>query len=446
VSVLVRKSLAGLAPIGAGSLLLAILLSAPANGQDAASLRSLSQSPTSPIPSLRYFSTNEEPEAFPVRQRPRPDYKAQGIRKSSFLFLPNLLVKPFYDSNVYASPTGIQSDGGIVFSPSLYVPSDWSNHSLEFNFDVNHFQYFDLTDESRTDAQAVMTGRLDVRRDIVLFAAASAGHRHEPRGSSNSPLTAAEPVPYDEFDGSMSLNKSFNRVDVSVGVAGEYRNYHDVALIGGGRLDQDFRDGTMVEIGGRVAYLMKPGIRVFADARYNWRRYENLAGLNGDSEGYNLLGGLEFTLTSLMRGEVGIGYLNQSYEGAGFGDASGLKYSANLIWNATPLMTVTLDGSRNVNETGLAGAAGRIDSSFEVVLDYELRRNLIVSPSIGFTHEDYAGIARADFIYRPALKVDYLINRYFSVGAEYAYTHRDSNVNVNDFDRHLVSVNAQAKF
>jgi hypothetical protein len=446
MSALAGNPLARLAPFCAGSVLLAIFLTAPAYGQETSSFRSLSQTPNSPIPGLQYFSTNEEPEALPVRQRPRPDYNSKGIRGSSFLFFPDLTVKPFYDSNVFASPTGQKSDGGIVFSPSLFAQSDWNNHSLQFNFDLNHFQYFDLTDESRTDAQAVMVGRLDVRRDLAVLAAVSVGRRHETRGTSNSPLTAAEPVPYDEFDGSTSINKSFNRVDVSLGIAGEYRNYHDVGLIGGGQLDQDFRDGTWVEVGGRVAYLMKPGIRVFADARYNWRRYENLPGLNGDSEGYNLLGGLEFTLSTLMRGEVGIGYLNQTYDGAGIGDASGLKYKANLIWNATPLMTLTFNGERNVSETGIAGAAGRIDTSFEVVLDYELRRNVIVSPSVGFTHEDYAGIARADRVYQPALKIDYLINRNFSAGAEYAYTHRDSSVNANDFDRHFVSLNAQAKF
>ena len=147
-----------------------------------------------------------------------------------------------------------------------------------------------------------------------------------------------------------------------------------------------------------------------------------------------------------MRGEVGIGYLGQTYEGAGLGDATGIKYSAKLIWNPTPLMTVTLNGNRTADESGLAGSPGRIDSSIDLTLDYELRRNLIVSPSFAFTHEDYVGSSRKDNVFNSRLDVDYLINRNFSVGASYSYTVKDSNFAGNDYDRHYVGVNAQAKF
>lgn len=434
-------------PLVAGMIALALLLSSgPVLAQETPSLKGLYQSPSSPLPNLRYFDTNEEVEAMPVRQRSRPEYNAKGIRYSSFLFFPSLTVSPFYDSNIFAAPSDPQSDFGVIIQPSLFAQSDWNNHGLRFSLDVNHYEYADLTSESRTDAVALASGRIDVRSDLVVLGAVSAARRHEQRGTSNSPLTAAEPVPYDEFDASFSIDKAFNRFDVYFGAAAEYRNYYDVGMVGGGTLDQDFRDGTYVVVGGRVAYLMKQGIRVFGDARYNWRRYDNLAGVNANSEGYNLLAGVEFTLTSLMRGEVGIGYMQQTYEGIGQSDASGLKYTANLTWNATPLMTFTFKGERAVEETGLAASAGRIDSSLEVVLDYELRRNVIVSPSIGFTNEEYAGISRTDNVFYPGLKIDYLINRNFSVGGEYAYTVRKSSVSANDFDRHFVSLNAQAKF
>ena len=414
--------------------------------QDTSSLRSLYQSPSAPLPNMRYFTITEAPESLPVRQRAREEYNAGGLRYSSFLFFPGMTVTPFYDSNIFASPTAQQSGTGMIFSPRLSVESEWNNHQLSANLQVDHFQHFEETSETRTDAQAVLSGRVDVRRDLAVYAALSAGRQHEQRGTSNSPATAAEPVPYDEFDAALSMTKSFNRLDVSAGVTGEYRNYHDVRAVGGGTLDQDFRDGTYLSVGGRVAYLMRPGIRVFGDARYNWRRYNNQPGVNADSHGYNLLAGLEFTLTTLMRGEIGIGYLGQTYEGAGLSDATGVKYSANLIWNPTPLMTMTFKGDRKVEETGIAGAAGRIDSNIEVTLDYELRRNLIISPSIGLAHEDYAGSGRRDYVFNPQLNIDYSLNRNFTVGAGYSFTLRESNFAGSDYDRHYVSVNAQAKF
>lgn len=423
-----------------------LLIVSSVKAQDTSSLKSLHQSPSSPLPNMRYFTITDEPESLPVRQRANEEYDAGGLRYSSFLFFPSITATPFYDSNVYATQTMQRSSTGVIFLPRLTVESDWNNHQVSLDLLADHFQFFEESSETRTNARATLSGRLDVRQDMAAFAAVSAARQHEQRGTSNQPSNAAEPVPYDEFDAALSVVKSFNRVDISAGVTGEYRDYHDVPAVGGGTLSQDYRDGIYVSVGGRIAYLMKPGIRIFGDARYNWRQYKNQPGVNADSHGYNLLAGLEFTLTTLMRGEIGIGYLGQTYEGAGFGEATGIKYSANLIWNPTPLMTVTLNGERKVDETGLTGSPGRTDSSIDVTLDYELRRNLIVSPSIAFTHEDYVGSSRRDNVFNSQLNIDYLINRNFSIGAGYSYTVRDSNFPGNDYDRHYVSVNAQAKF
>ena len=109
-------------------------------------------------------------------------------------------------------------------------------------------------------------------------------------------------------------------------------------------------------------------------------------------------------------------------------------------------MTVTLKGNRSVDESGLAGSPARVDSNVEVTLDYELRRNLIVSPSIAYSHEDYPGSSRIDNVFAPELKIDYLVNRNLTLGLGYTYVLRESNVSGVGYDKHYVGVNAQAKF
>lgn len=429
-----------------GALLLFFIAAFPVGTASAQNGRigNLSQLPSSPLPSLNYFTDEDATEALPIRQRQHPGYETLGIRRGGFLFFPDLQVTPFYDSNIFASSSGEISDSGLIFSPALSVRSDFSRHSLALDFSLDHRQYLQQDSETHTDGQAVVSGRLDIRSDLVFLAAASAARRHEARSDSNSPTAAAEPVPYDEYDASMSLTKAFNRVQLALGVAVEHRNYHDVRQVGGGTVDQDFRDGEALFVGGRAVYSIRPGLGVFGDVRYNWRQYDNLPGANADSQGFNLLGGLEFTLTSLMRGEVGFGYMMQSYDGAS--DASGFSYAASVIWSPTALTTATFKGRRVVSESGIGVAAGRVDTDFKVALDYELRRNIIVSPSMGFEHQDFVGFSRTDMVFNPNLRIDYLINRYFTVGAEYDYTNRISNIGANEFDRHIVRVNAQAKF
>ena len=109
-------------------------------------------------------------------------------------------------------------------------------------------------------------------------------------------------------------------------------------------------------------------------------------------------------------------------------------------------MTLSVSGERQVRDSTGAGAAARVESSFKAVLDYELLRNLIISPSLRFAHEDYAGLTRTDTVIEPALKLEYLLNRFVAVGGQYVFTSRDSSLTGVDYDRHRASLHAKAQF
>ena len=383
---------------------------------------------------------------LPVRERDRLGYEPVGVRLGSFLFYPSLLAGPFYDSNLFATPANAIDDSGLLMSPRLSAASQFSRHALKFELGADHFRYRRQRSEDRTDLFARADGRLDVRRDMVAMASLEAAHTHEDRASPDSPALAAEPVAANLLSGSATLNKTFNRFGLSLGTAVAWADYEDVDRIGGGVLDQDFRDHVVYSLGGRGTYAWMPGQRVFADLRANWRRYDSPGTLAFDSHGFTALAGLEFALTTLLHGELGLGYFRQQYDSPTVPDLEGPSYLANLIWNPTPLMTVTLSGKRQVQDSAGTGAVARIESSFEAVLDYELLRNLIISPRLRFVHEDYAGLARTDTLVQPGLKLEYLINRHVAVGAEYVFTTRESNLTGIDYDRHQASIHAKAQF
>src|SRR5690606_9395828 len=136
-----------------------------------------------------------------------------------------------------------------------------------------------------------------------------------------------------------------------------------------------------------------------------------------DSEGGNLRGGVEFMLTSLLRGEVGAGYLWQDYADPGTPSIDGYSYLLGLTWNPTPLMTLNVTGEREVKDAPDTGTGGRIQSSVVAQLDYEVLRNLILSGRLRFEQDEYVDSAREDTIWRPGVLVDYYINRNFAVGA-----------------------------
>jgi hypothetical protein len=389
---------------------------------------------------------NDPAAGLPVGERQRPGFDPAGVRLGGFLFYPSLVAAPFYDSNLFASPADPVSDSGVVFSPRLSAESQFGRHGLNVEIGADRHRYRRQRTEDRTDLFAHADGRLDVSRDMVALATLDAALRHEDRGSPDSPALAAEPVPVGRLGGTATVNRTFNRLGLSLGTGVAWLDYEDVPRIGGGTLDQDFRDHVVYSLGGRASYAWSPGHRIFADLRGNWRRYRNPGPAPRDSQGFTALTGLEFALTTLLHGEVGLGYFRQDYNSRAIGAVEGPSYLASLIWNATPLMTLTLSGERQVQDATGLGAAARVESGFQAVLDYELLRNLIITPSLRFAHEDYAGLARTDRVIESGLKLQYLVNRFFAVGGKYLFTNRDSNLAGFDYDRHQASLHATAQF
>ena len=374
------------------------------------------------------------------------DRDALGIRAGSFLLYPSLTENLVFDSNVFAQPTGEISDWGVVTTARLVAESNWSRHSLMFDLLARDVRYFNRTSQNFTDVYGRIVGRLDVRRDLAIQGSLRLGRIYTPLGSGDAPGLAAEPVPDNLFDADLEINKTFNRVKVTLRGGYASDDYDDVAAIGGGTLDQDFRDGDAYNVGGRVAVAISPDTNVFGDFSYTRTKYDTPSVALSDSDTFRVLTGFEFAPSALVRGQVGFGYTWRSYDGAGIADEESFAYLADIIWNPTPLITVTIGGEGRIEDTTIAISSGRISNSGHVIVDYELLRNLIISPQIEVLQQDYSGISRDDLIIVPGIRVDYMMNRYLHVGGEYFFTSRDSSVDIFDFERHLFSLYAKAQF
>ena len=223
-------------------------------------------------------------------------------------------------------------------------------------------------------------------------------------------------------------------------------DYHDVDAIGGGKLDQDTRDGTEYAAIGKLAYLLTPEYTAFLSVEGNWRDWASTGTANRDSQGVEVLGGVEFALTRLLLGSVGVGYMHQDYDNRSLKDIDTFSYSADVTWMPTPMATVKLGGRRQIEESTQAGSSGMISSSLTTSTDIEVRRNLIVTPNASYTFEEYKGTNREDKTAEIGIRADYYINRNFKLGAKYAYENLNSNVTGNDYDKHIVGIYAKAEY
>ena len=158
------------------------------------------------------------------------------------------------------------------------------------------------------------------------------------------------------------------------------------------------------------------------------------------------LGGVEFGITPLITGELSAGYLRQDFDAAVFSDVSAFIYAFGLQWMPTPLMTVNAKGERLLAESSLTTSSSRLDSIFEVSLDYEVLRNLIVTPGFSYRFQDFQNSGREDHVFGAFLKADYLVNRHLHVGLEYDFANRDSNVATADFTKHVVGMYVRTQY
>ncbi|MDF1685802.1 MAG: hypothetical protein ACJAVO_003001 [Parvibaculaceae bacterium] len=400
------------------------------------------------LSSMTGYAAAEDVRGQGVADRARPDYDAIGVRTGSFLFYPSVTVGESYDDNIYAAETNTESDFVTDLSTQLSLVSTWSRHELILNATADAAFYAENDDENTVDWGVGATGRIDIVRDSSIDLAASYDHLTEDRGSANAIGVQTEPTEYDLLYGLVAINHKFNRVSLRVeGTYSDY-DYDNGSLIGGGVSFQDDRDRAEMVGTVQVGYDVSPDTNVFLRGSINERDYDldvPAATVDRDSDGYEVVAGVEFGISSLASGEIYAGYQEQDYTAAALDNISGLAFGVDVEWYLTPLTTVRATASSSVEETINATASGYLSNSYGLGLDHELMRNVIVSADVGYTTDEYEGITRTEDTLTLDLGVDYLINRNFRAEFGYTYTNRDSDTAGRGYDNNVVGFSLKAQ-
>ncbi len=378
-----------------------------------------------------------------VAERQYDAYTARGVRLGTFVLRPSLTVTETYDSNVFASDTGEVSDFVTEINPNVVLESDWANHAVRLEADLNQSLHASEDSEDATDWSVGASGRLDVLDQTQLRAGVLYGSLTEDRGEPEDIGAAAEPTDYSLFELSAGITQRFNRLIFDVGADYTELDFDDTPLIGGGFDENDDRDRTILEIAVEVGYELVADTIVFLRGTYNERDYDldtPAVAVNRDSDGYEVVAGASFELGSLATGEVFAGYQEQFFDDPSFSPVSGIAYGAAVDWYVTPLTTVRVSADTAIEDTTSGGASAFESQTVAVGVDHEFLRNLVASLDVEYTQEDFASSARKDEIYEVELGIDYLIDQVFSIGAFVGYEERDSSTAGDSFSREIVGV------
>ncbi|MBO9557443.1 MAG: outer membrane beta-barrel protein [Caulobacter sp.] len=361
-----------------------------------------------------------------VRDRPRPDYEAKGIKSGGFTVYPRVTGSVERNDNIYATSVAEKDDTIWRVKPEVAVRSNWSRHALNAYASATINRYADFDTENTEEYTIGIDGRADIVRGSNLTGAVQYQKLTEPRTSPTSPLAAATPVEYSLVTARLVGIKEFNRVRLTARLNDRDYNYDDTRNIAGGVLDQDVRDRNEIYYGLKAEYAVSPDTAVFGSILGNTKNYD-LATSGRDSDGYAATVGANFEISHVLRGEIEVGYMDQSYDLPIYDDINGLSTKAEVEWFPTQLTTVTFDGSRTIEEAVATGSQGYISNNVSAAVDHELLRNVLLSAQASYGKDDYQSIDRNDKRTGAGASVTYLLNRNVGVVFAYTYLKQDSS-------------------
>jgi len=406
------------------------------------------------------FAYEKRETADVKNERQIGGYEAKGIRIGSFDFHPLMNFGSEYDSNIFKRNSANEVASYVAhFNPGFMLNSDWSRHALNAAVKTD-LTVFSSQPENNNyqDVFVSLDGRLDVLKDSFFEAAYSFNSMHEDRGSADQ-RGGITPTFYNINTLDFAYKHKFNRMSLKPEFVVSRYDYQDTARLGGGDIQNHTRNRWEYKPSMRLGYEIKPGYESFL--KFTWLTVDydeevitgvSTVSFDRNSDGYNVLAGMEFDLTSLITGDVSIGYISRDYADNQLQSISGVNGFVNLLWQPTPLTGVLFNFTRDIQESTQNGVSGMFVTSPSIAITHELRRNIILSVGTSYSYNEYVGFNaanpivadrtnRVEHVVTADTGIKYLLNRYFAVEFTYKYDTRQTNYTGVDYDVHQVMFN-----
>jgi hypothetical protein len=364
-----------------------------------------------------------------VLERPRADYDALGVRAGGFLVFPKIELSGTYETNIFAAQTNALSDFVVSIAPSINVQSQWSTHSLNLFAKTDIYEYAKYNSQSNFTYSVGGNGRFDVLRTTYLTGAADFSHLVQPRSDASTPQSAAKPISYDQIHADIGGVHEVNRIRLSGNLTFYNYSYANNHTTLGAPINETYRnENTILEVV-RADYALSPSLAIFATVQHNDRSYLNPprpGDVRRNSSGFEGDIGADFEITQLMRGQVQVGYLSQSYQDHRVGTASGVGARGEVEYFPTQLLTIKGNVERTVADAGVIGSPTFFHTGGGAEVDYEFLRNLVLIGRVRDWSDDYQGIARTDGTFEGRIGANYLFSRLLGFNLSYDYFNRTS--------------------
>jgi len=363
-----------LAIVGQAGAMAGLLAAAPVHGQTAAFDIGLG----APAP----FQRNQGETAG---ERRFEDYDARPVPVGTFLLGLEAAVTAHATDNLLARRADRRSDASAAMRVNGRLQSNWGRHAVQAFGSAALARYARLSSEDNETYEFGASGRLDGPEGSNLQFGGETGRYILSRLRDRGALQPLVPVAYRRHAAYFGAVRTSGRFRLGGSIDWTGSRY-----AAGGTGKAAYPDRDRLGLNARADYAVSADASVFLTARHVQENFRRSGGaVDRDACIWQGTGGLDFILPGWADGQLSVGYVRQTFRDPAIRDFQGLTYQLRARLIVTPLIAVTAEARRTLDDTPLLTAAGLRTDSARVTIAYELKRNIVLTPSVGYAFERY---------------------------------------------------------
>jgi hypothetical protein len=323
-----------------------------------------------------------------VLSRIRPEYQAQGVQLGGFTINPELDQSIFDNSNVNGTAGPSSASWGSQTSGSISGQSDWSRNSLSGSVGFSNERYFALPTDDHTDWNIGLGGGYTIGQGELLANYSHASY-HE-LGTSIGTARSETPSLDTTDTGELGYTFTFGRFEVTPTL--DLSAYRFGAVTQNGvSISQSQFDRNVVAGGVVTRYELTGAAGLLFVFRGEDSNFINPAPgqPSNNSNSVMVLTGLDYQAKSVWRYSLLVGVESRFFAAAQYGSSTGPIVSADVVYTPTGVLTVTGSLTRLFEDPDTGGTDGFALTQANVVVDYELLRNVLLQGRAGLQYAAY---------------------------------------------------------
>lgn len=360
-----------------------------------------------------------------VLSRARPGYEDTGVQLGSFTVRPTLDQSVFDNTNVNGSGGTNAGSWGERTTGQVSAQSDWSRNSLQANLGFDHYSYFDLPIDNHTDWNVGLGGGYTIAGGELK--AAYSHSTYNQLGTEIGMAQSEEPATNTTDTGTVSYDFNLGRITITPSIDFSAYRFGDITT-NGVRTSQSSLDRNVVAAGIVTRYALTGGTGLLLVTRGSSSNFINQppGTLSNDSVSGMMLAGLDYQPESVWRYSFLVGFETRSFSASQYGTRTVPVLSAQVVWTPDAKLTVTGDLTRTIEDADTTGNDGYVLNQGRVVVDYELKNNVLLQGRTTVQHVSYFQGGSSQTNESVGGGVTWLLNQHVRLSLDDDYTSQNS--------------------